>query len=31
MGGAKVILATQTGGKHGAGFRKAKGKGSLES
>lgn len=25
-----VILATQTGGKHGAGFRKAKGRGSLE-
>lgn len=25
-----VILATQTGGKHGAGFRKAKGRGSIE-
>ncbi|CAE7881607.1 unnamed protein product [Symbiodinium sp. KB8] len=25
-----VILATQTGGKHGAGFKKAKGRGSIE-
>ena len=27
----KVILATQTGGKHGAGFRKAKGRGSIDA
>ena len=26
-----VILATQTGGKHGAGFRKAKGRGSIDA